>query len=138
MPTLVRPTVKGFQVAPAELEGCILDHPDAAAACVVGVPDDYLICDIYSQPSCTKGGEVPMVFVVLTAEANHRIKNIPDAANEIKESIIKYVAKNKIKYKHLAGGVKFITAIPTSPSGKLLRRVLREEAKVLKKTSSKL
>jgi len=33
--------VKGFQVAPAELEGCILDHPDVSNACVVGVPDDY-------------------------------------------------------------------------------------------------
>lgn len=33
--------VKGFQVAPAELEGCLLDHPDVSNACVVGVPDEY-------------------------------------------------------------------------------------------------
>lgn len=33
--------VKGFQVAPAELEGCLLDHAAVSDACVVGVPDDY-------------------------------------------------------------------------------------------------
>jgi len=33
--------VKGFQVAPAELEGCLLDHTDVSNACVVGIPDDY-------------------------------------------------------------------------------------------------
>ncbi len=47
--------VRGFQVAPAELEGCILDHPYAADVCVVGVPHLY-------------NGEVPLAFVVLTAE----------------------------------------------------------------------
>lgn len=36
--------VRGFQVAPAELEGCILDHPDVSDACVVGVPDDFSAC----------------------------------------------------------------------------------------------
>lgn len=40
--------VRGFQVAPAELEGCILDHPDVADTCVVGVPDDYSMSTILS------------------------------------------------------------------------------------------
>lgn len=44
--------MKGFQVAPAELEGHLLDHPDVADACVVGIPDDF-------------SGEVPLAFVVL-------------------------------------------------------------------------
>ncbi|KAG6878294.1 hypothetical protein C0993_009300 [Termitomyces sp. T159_Od127] len=117
--------VKGFQVSPAELEGCILDHPDVAAACVVGIPDDY-------------SGEVPLAFVVLTASALSRVKETPTAVNEIKASIIKHVADNKVNYKHLAGGVEIIPAIPTSPSGKMLRRVLRDEAKVLRKTKSRL
>ncbi|KAG5716650.1 4-coumarate--CoA ligase-like 7 [Termitomyces sp. T112] len=117
--------VKGFQVSPAELEGCILDHADVAAACVVGIPDDY-------------SGEVPLAFVVLTATALRRVREMPNAANEIKTSIIKHVAENKVHYKHLVGGVEFISSIPTSPSGKMLRRVLRDEAKVLRKTKSKL
>lgn len=33
--------VRGFQVAPAELEGCILGHPDVEDTCVVGVPDEF-------------------------------------------------------------------------------------------------
>ena len=46
-----------------------------------------------------------------------------------------HVAAHKVAYKHLAGGVQFIDAIPTSPSGKLLRRVLRERAKGLRRTA---
>ncbi|KAG6844472.1 hypothetical protein H0H87_006696 [Tephrocybe sp. NHM501043] len=117
--------VKGFQVAPAELEGCILDHPDVAASCVVGIPNDY-------------SGEVPMAFVVLTNNASRRVRQKPTAAGEIKKSIIKHVADKKVNYKHLVGGVEFIPVIPTSPSGKLLRRVLREQAKTLNQTRVKL
>ncbi|KIM38392.1 hypothetical protein M413DRAFT_245572 [Hebeloma cylindrosporum] len=111
--------VKGFQVAPAELEGCLLDHPDVSNACVVGVPDDY-------------SGEVPLAFVVLTMDAARRAEKHGNA-NSIRRSIIQHVADNKIHYKHLAGGVEFVSAIPTSPSGKLLRRVLRDQAKELRK-----
>jgi 4-coumarate--CoA ligase len=34
-----------------------------------------------------------------------------------------------VAYKHLAGGIEFIDAIPKSPSGKLLRTQLRDKAK---------
>jgi acyl-CoA synthetase (AMP-forming)/AMP-acid ligase II len=43
--------VKGFQVAPAELEAVLLAHPEVADAAVVGVPDE-------------EAGEVPAAFVV--------------------------------------------------------------------------
>lgn len=44
-----------------------------------------------------------------------------------------------MKYKHLAGGVEFIDVIPRNPSGKLLRRFLRDQAKGLRaKPRSKL
>ena len=50
-----------------------------------------------------------------------------------------YVADNKVAYKHLAGGVEFLDAIPKNPSGKLLRRVLRDRALEMKtKTRAKL
>lgn len=42
---------KGFQVAPAELEGVLLNHPKIADAAVVGLPDDVV-------------GERPLAFVV--------------------------------------------------------------------------
>ncbi|KAG1733051.1 uncharacterized protein EDB91DRAFT_653561 [Suillus paluster] len=111
--------VRGFQVAPAELEGCILNHPDVTDTCVVGIPDDY-------------SGELPLAFVVLRPQAAKRIGEDPSASDEIKASIIKHVADNKVAYKKLAGGVEFIDVIPKNPSGKLLRRVLRAEAREMR------
>ncbi|KAG9227448.1 hypothetical protein CCMSSC00406_0000906 [Pleurotus cornucopiae] len=113
--------VRGFQVAPAELEGCLLDHPDVSDACVVGIPDDF-------------SGEVPMAFVVPAPDSAKRMQNDKKVAGQIKTSIIQHVADNKVKYKHLAGGVEFIDIIPKNPSGKLLRRVLRDKAKHLQKS----
>ena len=37
-----------------------------------------------------------------------------------------------MEYKRLAGGVEFIDVIPKNPSGKLLRRVLRDQAKAMR------
>jgi len=112
--------VRGFQVAPAELEGTLLDHPDVSDTCVVGIPDEF-------------SGEIPLAFVVLTVDAAARVKTNPSDLEGIRASILKHVADNKIAYKHLAGGVEFVESIPKTPSGKLLRRVLRERAKELRK-----
>lgn len=68
--------VRGFQVAPAELEGHLLNHPDIADVCVVGIPDDY-------------SGEVPMAYVVLEPRAAERAQKIPEEAKKIKASIAK-------------------------------------------------
>lgn len=68
--------VRGFQVAPAELEGHLLDHPDVSDVCVVGIPDDY-------------SGEVPLAFIMLEENAAQRAKSSWKAAEEIKASIIK-------------------------------------------------
>lgn len=53
--------VRGFQVAPAELEGHLLNHPFVSDVCVVGVPDEY-------------NGEVPFAFIAPSAKASERIK----------------------------------------------------------------
>ncbi|KAI9452556.1 phenylacetyl-CoA ligase [Lactarius psammicola] len=115
--------VRGFQVAPAELEGHLLTHPDVADSCVVGVPDEF-------------SGEVPLAFVVLSADAAKRASESEAAAAKIKAIISKHVADHKVAYKKLAGGVEFIDAIPKNPSGKLLRRVLRDKALSLKKAQA--
>ncbi|KAG2145837.1 hypothetical protein DEU56DRAFT_183761 [Suillus clintonianus] len=117
--------VKGFQVAPAELEGCLLDHPDVADTCVVPISDSY-------------SGELPMAFVVLHANAVKRIAVDPAEVERVKVSIKKHVADNKVTYKHLAGGVEFVDVIPKNPSGKLLRRVLRDRARDLVQLKSRL
>ena len=43
--------MNGFQVAPAELEGCLLGHPFVDDACVVGIPHPLM-------------GEIPLAYVV--------------------------------------------------------------------------
>lgn len=68
--------VKGFQVAPAELEGHLLDHNDVADACVVGVPDDY-------------SGELPFAFIVLKTEAALRAQGNLGEAARVKAAISK-------------------------------------------------
>jgi acyl-CoA synthetase (AMP-forming)/AMP-acid ligase II len=93
--------VKGYQVAPAHLEAILLAHPAVADAAVIGIADE-------------EAGERPKAFVVKRAEV--------DA-----QTLIDHVAAQVARYERLHA-VEFIDAIPKSPSGKILRRVLRESA----------
>ncbi|QRW10785.1 AMP binding enzyme [Ceratobasidium sp. AG-Ba] len=106
--------VRGFQVAPAEIEGHLLDHPFVDGVGVIGLPDEY-------------SGEVPLAFVVLSPDAKKR--GLSDIA--IKNELAKFVSDKKVNYKWLTGGIVFVDAIPKSTSGKILRRVLRDQAKSL-------
>ncbi|OIW31188.1 acetyl-CoA synthetase-like protein [Coniochaeta ligniaria NRRL 30616] len=100
--------VKGHQVAPAELEAHLLAHDAVDDCAVISVHDD-------------RDGEAPKAFVV----------KAPSRAGQKDEGvaaeIIKHVQDHKAKYKWLKGGVEFIDAIPKSPSGKILRRLLRDK-----------
>ncbi|KAM7222875.1 hypothetical protein V8F06_001773 [Rhypophila decipiens] len=102
--------VKGHQVAPAELEAHLLAHPAVDDCAVISVPDE-------------RDGEAPKAFVVTpTSMANRKDE-------DIRAEIIKHVQDHKAHYKWLKGGVEFIDAIPKSPSGKILRRLLRDREK---------
>ncbi len=93
--------VKGFQVAPAELEALLLTHPAVADAAVVGRQDD-------------RAGEVPVAFVVLKA------------GQEVSEADLKkFVADQVAHYKQI-DSITFTETIPKSASGKILRRLLRD------------
>ncbi len=98
--------MKGAQVAPAELEDLLLGHASVADAAVIGVPDDY-------------AGERPFGFVVLRPGV--------DSA-KAPEDLMQYVKDTRTRSKWLAG-VRVVELIPKSPSGKILRRILREEHK---------
>lgn len=102
--------VKGHQVAPAELEAHILTHEWVSDTAVIQVPDE-------------RAGELPKAFVVKSAAAAGK----PD--EEIARAITKHVEDHKARHKWLKGGVEFIEAIPKSPSGKILRRLLRDKEK---------
>jgi acyl-CoA synthetase (AMP-forming)/AMP-acid ligase II len=102
--------VRGFQVAPPELEGVLLSHPGIADAAVIGVKDVQGGGD----------GECPRAYVV--RKPNGEGKGLSE------EEVKGYLAGRLAKYKALTGGVRFVEAVPKNASGKILKRVLREEA----------
>ncbi|KAL8295852.1 hypothetical protein RB597_009090 [Gaeumannomyces tritici] len=104
--------VKGHQVAPAELEAHLLTHPFVEDCSVIQVPDD-------------RAGEVPKAFVVRSAAA----RAAPGGDVEVVRAVEKHVEEHKAPYKWLKGGVEFVDEIPKSPSGKILRRLLRDREK---------
>lgn len=70
-----------------------------------------------------RSGEVPKAFVVRSLVAEATVEE------ELMQDISNYVAAHKAPYKRLRGGVEFLDSIPKSPSGKILRRVLRDREK---------
>jgi acyl-CoA synthetase (AMP-forming)/AMP-acid ligase II len=93
--------VRGFQVAPAEVEGVLLGHEAITDAAVFGVPDEA-------------SGESIIAAVVVEAGAGL------DPA-----TLAGYVAGRLASYKK-PREVLVVDAIPRLPSGKALRRVLKD------------
>ncbi|KAJ4376130.1 hypothetical protein N0V83_001411 [Neocucurbitaria cava] len=98
--------VKGLQVAPAELESILLDHQEVQDVAVIGVT--------------INGNELPRAYIVPQSSA----KATPETAEQIK----KWLAERVSRHKRLEGGVHFIDAVPKNPSGKILRKQLRDQA----------
>ncbi|CAI9113799.1 OLC1v1014479C1 [Oldenlandia corymbosa var. corymbosa] len=91
---------KGFQVAPAEIEALLINHPNISDAAVVPMKDEA-------------AGEVPVAFVVKS-----------NGSDITEDEIKQFVSKQVIFYKRV-NRVFFVDAIPKSPSGKILRKDLR-------------
>lgn len=108
---------KGFQVAPAELEGVLAGNQAVADVAVVGVE------------SAEHGSEVPRAYVV-AANTNTDTGKVADPPTPaLAEKIEQWLAAKVAPYKRLRGGVRFVDEIPKNPSGKILRRALKEQAK---------
>ncbi|KAL4936297.1 putative acyl-coenzyme A synthetase [Aspergillus oleicola] len=98
---------KGLQVSPVEVEGFLIMHDSVSDVAVVGAPDPE-----------APGNELPRAYVV------------PKAGKRVSEAELKeYVKANLARHKQLRGGVVFIDEVPKSSSGKILRRVLRDQAR---------
>ena len=96
--------VNSLQVAPAELEAVLLEHPDLADAAAVGIT--------------VHGEEYPRAYVVLQQGAKATEKDVQD-----------FVAGKVAKHKRLVGGVSFIDEVPKLASGKIVRKQMKEWAK---------
>lgn len=102
--------VRGFQVAPPELEAVLLSHPLVMDAAVIGV-------------SFPGEGDVEHPRAYVVRQPVHESKSLTEAV------VQQYSAGKLAKFKFLSGGVKFVDSIPKNASGKILKRILRDEAK---------
>ncbi len=94
----------GENIYPAEVENALTSHADILEAAVVGRPHP-------------KWGESPVAFVVRKAESGE----------DIDEGTVIQFCKSKLASYKCPQDVVFIDALPRNPSGKILKRVLREE-----------
>jgi long-chain acyl-CoA synthetase len=94
---------KGFSIAPAELEAVLVEHAAVQESAVVGVPDE-------------EAGEIPKAFVVLQGDVSYSVTD---------EELITFVNGKLTGYKKLHE-VEFVETLPKLPSGKILRRELKE------------
>jgi acyl-CoA synthetase (AMP-forming)/AMP-acid ligase II len=90
----------GFQVAPAELEALIIDHPEVSDVAVIGVPDE-------------ETGELPKAYVVADGDLDS-------------DALIAWVSERVSPQKRIRL-VELTDEIPKSPSGKILRRLLKDK-----------
>lgn len=91
----------GENVYPAEIEAVLMTHPDIVEAGVIG-------------KESAKWGESPFAIVVRQT----------DSLSE--NDVLKFCSDKLAKFKQ-PKGVAFIETIPRNPSGKILKRVLREQ-----------
>lgn len=95
--------VKGQQVPPAELEDLLLGHELVEDCAVLAIPDDY-------------AGERPKAYVVL--------KDGIQADEDVGRKLLDFVKEKKSRYKWIVE-IEFTDVVPKTPTGKLLRRVLK-------------
>jgi long-chain acyl-CoA synthetase len=91
----------GENIYPVEIENVVADHPSVADVAVIGVPD-------------AKWGESVKAMIVLQAGAT------PDEAG-----LIDWCRQRLAHYKS-PRSIEFVAELPRNPSGKILKRQLRE------------
>ena len=96
---------KGFSIAPAEVESVLLEHPAVKECGVVG-------------RRCDEAGEIPVAFVALRDGFGE--------SGKLQQELCAFVADRLTHYKQ-PREVLFLSTIPKTASGKILRRELRKQ-----------
>jgi long-chain acyl-CoA synthetase len=91
----------GENVYPAEVEAVLMSHPAVAEIAVIGVPHE-------------KWGETPKAFVVTRSGA------------AVTEAALIQFARSRLAHYKCPTSVDFVHSLPRNPSGKVLKRILRE------------
>lgn len=108
--------VRGWQVAPAELEACLMQHPQVAEVAVIGIK------------SSIEESELPRAYVVLKQTSETSLEAMSTTEEDLKE----FLGSRLASYKALDGGVKFVESLPKTVTGKVLKNVLRENSQNFK------
>jgi acetyl-CoA synthetase len=97
----------GYRIGPTEIEECLLAHPAVAMSAVIGAPDEVR-------------GEVVMAFVVPSEGTE------PDA--ELTRELQDHV-KHRLAFYQYPREIRFVSELPMTTTGKIMRRKLREQVK---------
>lgn len=96
----------GFKVWPREVEEVLYTHPSVQEAAVVAMPDPY-------------AGERPIAYVALKAG---QVADEAELITYCRARLASFKAPSRVEFRH---------ELPKLPTGKVLRRVLRDEAREL-------
>lgn len=99
-------TSSGYRIGPAEIEDCLLGHPAVTAAAAVGKPDAMRT-------------EIVKAFIVLRSDVK--------ASAELQADIQGHV-RRRLSAHEYPREIAFVERLPLTSSGKILRRLLRQEA----------
>lgn len=99
----------GYRIGPAEIEDCLITHPAIRLAGVIGTPD-------------TVRGSIVTAFLVLNEGVTPNDRLTQDITTYVKSRLAAYEAPRKIHY---------ITDMPMTTTGKIIRAKLRDMAKEL-------
>ncbi|MBQ9895929.1 MAG: AMP-binding protein [Synergistaceae bacterium] len=94
--------VGGFNVYPQEVEAILSEHPAVQTSVVIGTPNSM-------------SGEVPKAFIIKNKDA------------EVSETDLIKFCKERLSHYKVPRAVEFVESLPLSSTGKILRRVLREQ-----------
>jgi len=92
----------GENIYPREIEEVLYGHPAVSEVAVIGIPDSYWV------------------------ERVHAVVTLKQGANVTADELIAFCKKNLARYK-APKSVEFVDALPKNPSGKILKKELREK-----------
>lgn len=77
---------------------------------------DVCVIGVYNSAQAT---EFPRAYIVLQKDVQE--------SEQLKNDLLKYVEQSVAPHKKLKAGIRFVPSIPKSPSGKILRRIIKSE-----------
>ena len=96
--------IAGHRIGTAELESCIVSHSDVAESAVCGIPDEIK-------------GEVIIAFVVLK-------QGVENDSNDLETQLVEKI-RNDIGAIATPNQIYFVSKLPKTRSGKIMRRLLK-------------